>query len=136
MKRLLLALLVVPCVVLAQSRTEIVPRGAETVIPGATGATTTAGELYVAGKPHRVVARATSGTYNATVTVYGINQPCDGSCTSSDGTSLGTITTDGGTLDINTATRYLYVFSLVTSYTSGTIRADVSPLEDFFSVTP
>lgn len=87
-------------------------------------ASTTGPQIATNGKPYRVVAGATSGTFNATVTIYGTDKLCGTTCTAADGTSLGTITTDGGSIVV---AGYSNIFALVTAWTSGTIYVYAMP---------
>jgi len=99
-----------------------------TLIDGATATTSTSAAAASNGQGARVIGYATSGTYGATITVYGTNVDCGSSCSAASlgATSVGTITTDGGSVDDS---NYLYHFALITAYTSGTISAKVVPTQ-------
>ena len=99
-----------------------------TLIDGATATTSTSAAAASNGQGARVIGYATSGTYDATITVYGTNVDCGSSCSAASlgATSVGTITTDGGSVDDS---NYLYHFALITAYTSGTISAKVVPTQ-------
>lgn len=97
----------------------------------ATGVTTEGPARPTNNDPHVVVARAVDATTwtGVTVTVYGANTDCGATCEASDGKIIGTITDDGGTLDVSKVFRYDFIFALVTSHTAGTIQADFVPIE-------
>ncbi len=99
-----------------------------TLIDGATATTSTSAAAASNGQGARVIGYATSGTYDATITVYGTNVDCGSSCSAASlgATPVGTITTDGGSVDDS---NYLYHFALITAYTSGTISAKVVPTQ-------